>query len=92
MNAEFIVNVDMSIIPKHPGFPGYYVGRDGTIYTSLAQGCRDPMNESKLVPLHPVNPIPLPNGYDRVYLRCPDGKRRDFLHTSSGSWCLYSKS
>ena len=78
MNGEFIVNFDMSIIPKLPGFPGYYVSRDGTIYTSLAQGCRNPLDESKRVPLHPVKPRSLPNGYDRVYLRCPDGKRRDF--------------
>ena len=78
MNFEFKINVDMSIIPKLPGFPGYYVSRGGTIYTSLKQGCRNPMDESKRVPLHPVNPRSLPNGYDRVYLRCPDGKRRDF--------------
>lgn len=78
MGFEFEVSVDMSSIRKLQGFPGYYVSRDGTIYTSLARGCRDPMNESKRVKLRPVRPRGLPNGYDRVYLRSRDGKRRDF--------------
>ena len=70
--------VDTSVIKKLEGFDGYYASRDGTIYTTLKQGCRNPHDLGKRIPMKEVRPRPLPNGYHRVYLRCPDGKRRDF--------------
>ena len=68
-------------IKRLEDFPGYYVGEDGTVYSSIRQGCRDRLDRSKDVELHELTPRTLPSGYLRVYLRCPDGKRRDiYVH------------
>lgn len=71
------MNTDLSL-KKLEDFDGYYASSEGKIFSVLAQGCRNPKDETKYVEMHEVKPRPLPNKYLRVYLKCPDGKRRDF--------------
>lgn len=62
-------------------FPGYYVSNTVVVYSVIKQGCRNRLDRTKDVGMHPVSPRFAQNGYARVCLRCRDGKRRDlYIH------------
>ena len=66
---------------KLEDYPGYCVDENGTVHTYIGKGSRVDKGMRKLIPMTPVKPRKLPNGYLRVYLRCKDGKRRDvYIH------------
>lgn len=60
-------------------FKGYFIGRDGIVYSNLGQGNR---NKDKTVPLYEIKPRRGKTGYMRVYMRSVvTGKRVDrYVH------------
>lgn len=62
-----------------PGFTGYYIDKNGIVYSDLGQGSRD---KSIRVDKYALQPRPSRNGYQRVYMRRDiDNKRVDqYIH------------
>ena len=67
-------------IAEIPEFPGYYAGKNGKIYSTLAKGCRDRYNLDKRVPLKELNYRMTKGGYCRVCMRREDSESREDLY------------
>lgn len=63
-----------------PDFCGYYASKEGKIYSTLAQGCRDRYDLSKRVEPKELKYRLTKKGYCRVYMRRESTNKREDLY------------
>lgn len=63
-----------------PDFIGYYASKEGDIYTTLKQGCRNRYNLNKRISPIKMKYRETKNGYLRVYLRRESTNKREDLY------------
>jgi hypothetical protein len=70
------------IIKNINNFTGYFVDKEGNIYSVLQKGCRDKFNMKKWKKAEKIKPRKTRNGYCRVCLKDDiSGKRKDiYVH------------
>lgn len=63
-----------------PDFAGYYADKEGNIYTTLKQGCRDRYDLSKRTEPKLLNVRYTAKGYGRVYMRRESTNKREDVY------------
>ena len=63
-----------------PDFTGYYADKEGNIYTTLKQGCRDRFDLSKRTKPVKLNYRFTKKGYARVYMRRVSTNKREDVY------------
>ena len=63
-----------------PDFTGYYADKNGNIYTTLKQGCRNRFDLSKRTTPKLLNIRLTKNGYSRVYMRRDSTNKREDVY------------
>lgn len=70
----------MNKLYEIPDFAGYYADREGNIYSTLKQGCRDRYDLSKRIKPVKMNYRLTRKGYARVYMRRESTNEREDLY------------
>ena len=70
----------MNKLYEIPDFAGYYADREGNIYSTLKQGCRDRYDLSKRIEPFKMNYRLTKKGYARVYMRRESTNKREDLY------------
>lgn len=63
-----------------PDFAGYYADKEGNIYTTLKQGCRNRYDLSKRTEPRLLNVRYTKKGYGRVYMRRESTNKREDVY------------
>lgn len=63
-----------------PDFAGYYASKEGEIFTTLKQGCRDRYDLSKRTEPRKLNVRYTKHGYGRVYMRRESTNKREDVY------------
>lgn len=70
----------MSELYEIPEFTGYYADRQGNIYTTLKQGCRDRYDLTKRIAPIKLKYRPTRKGYARVCMRRDEATKREDVY------------
>ena len=70
----------MNKLYEIPDFTGYYADKEGNIYSTLKQGCRDRYDLSKRIEPVKMNYRLTKKGYARVYMRRESTNKREDLY------------